>query len=101
MENQINIAIIGTRFMGRAHSNAWANVATHFNLAQQPVMKIACGRKIDDRLRAICREIWLGLLSVMIGRLLSQTRKLMLLISALRINHISRSQWLPSNLGNM
>ena len=56
MENQINVAIIGTRFMGRAHSNAWANVATHFNLAQEPVMKVACGRKIDDRVREFAEK---------------------------------------------
>ena len=56
MNKNLNIAIIGTQFMGRAHSNAWANVARHFNVGLKPVLKIACGRKIDPRHRAFAEK---------------------------------------------
>ena len=56
MTPKVNVAIIGTRFMGRAHSNAWANVAKHFTLAVEPVMKVACGRQIDDHIKAFAEQ---------------------------------------------
>jgi len=37
-----NVAIIGTRFMGKAHSNAWSSAAKFFQLDLTPVMKVAC-----------------------------------------------------------
>ncbi len=51
MDKKLNVAIIGTRFMGRAHSNAWAAVGRHFKLTSQPVMKVAVGRHLDDHIR--------------------------------------------------
>ncbi|GMV83536.1 MAG: oxidoreductase [Planctomycetota bacterium] len=41
---KLNIALIGTKFMGKAHSNAWAQVAHFFDLPVQPVMKVIVGR---------------------------------------------------------
>ncbi len=41
---QLNVAIIGYKFMGKAHSNAWKNVTNFFDLDVTPVMKVACGR---------------------------------------------------------
>ena len=41
---ELNIAIIGHRFMGRAHSNAWSQAPKFFDLPQKPVLKVACGR---------------------------------------------------------
>jgi predicted dehydrogenase len=38
----VNIAIIGTRFMGKAHSNAWSSAPKFFPLSLMPVMKVAC-----------------------------------------------------------
>ena len=38
----VNIAIIGTRFMGKAHSNAWSSAPKFFPLPLMPVMKVAC-----------------------------------------------------------
>jgi predicted dehydrogenase len=38
----VNVAIIGTGFMGKAHSNAWTNVSKFFNVGLTPVLKIAC-----------------------------------------------------------
>ena len=42
MKKEINIGIVGTQFMGRAHSNAWADVARFYDLPFQVVMKAAC-----------------------------------------------------------
>lgn len=45
---ELRIAIVGHRFMGRAHSNAWNQVAKFFDPALKPVLKVACGREKDD-----------------------------------------------------
>lgn len=42
MKSELNIGIIGTQFMGRAHSNAWYDVAQFYDLPFKPVMKAAC-----------------------------------------------------------
>ena len=41
---KLNIAMIGYKFMGKAHSNAWRQVGRFFNLPYEPVMKVICGR---------------------------------------------------------
>jgi len=38
----INVGIIGTQFMGRAHSNAYLDVDHYFDLPARPVMRAAC-----------------------------------------------------------
>jgi predicted dehydrogenase len=38
----VNIGIVGTQFMGKAHSNAYMDVAKYFDLSAEPVMKAAC-----------------------------------------------------------
>jgi predicted dehydrogenase len=43
-----NVAIIGTKFMGKAHSNAWLNAPRFFDMDLVPVMKVACGRNAAD-----------------------------------------------------
>ena len=40
----LNVAIIGYKFMGKAHSNAWKNVTNFFDVPFKPVLKVACGR---------------------------------------------------------
>ncbi len=40
----LNIAIIGHRFMGRAHSNGWLQAPRFFELKARPILKVACGR---------------------------------------------------------
>ncbi len=42
MAKEINIGIVGTAFMGRAHSNAYLDVAHYFTLPTKPVMRAAC-----------------------------------------------------------
>ncbi len=39
----LNIGLIGHQFMGKAHSNAYLNVAKFFALQREPVMKMVCG----------------------------------------------------------
>ena len=43
-KKQINIALIGYQFMGKAHSNAYRQVARYFDLDVEPVMKVLVGR---------------------------------------------------------
>ncbi|MCH8840815.1 MAG: Gfo/Idh/MocA family oxidoreductase [Planctomycetes bacterium] len=44
---QINVGLIGYKFMGKAHSQAWRTVSRFFDLDAQPVMKVICGRDAD------------------------------------------------------
>jgi predicted dehydrogenase len=43
----LNVAIIGTGFMGKAHSNAWSQAPKFFQLGIKPVMKLACDTQTD------------------------------------------------------
>ncbi|MDQ4140519.1 MAG: Gfo/Idh/MocA family oxidoreductase [Bacteroidota bacterium] len=40
----LNVGLIGYKFMGRAHSNAWITAPLFFDITSQPVLKVACGR---------------------------------------------------------
>ena len=40
----INVALIGYKFMGRAHSNAWRQAASFFDVPVKPVLKTIVGR---------------------------------------------------------
>lgn len=44
MTDTINIALLGSKFMGRAHSNAWLNVAKFFSVDIRPTMHTVVGR---------------------------------------------------------
>ncbi|MCL2232495.1 MAG: Gfo/Idh/MocA family oxidoreductase [Treponema sp.] len=44
MAKKINIAMLGTGFMGKAHSNGWLKVAKFFDVAYEPVFKVVAGR---------------------------------------------------------
>ncbi len=41
---QINVGLIGYKFMGKAHSQAWRTAGRFFDLDARPVMKVVCGR---------------------------------------------------------
>lgn len=43
-EKSLNVCLIGYKFMGKAHSQAWATVGRFFDLDAKPVMKVVCGR---------------------------------------------------------
>src|SRR5579859_291777 len=47
MKKPLNIALIGTGFMGRTHSNAYRKVGNFFDLKHQPVLKAVCARSAD------------------------------------------------------
>ena len=44
MKKELNVALIGYQFMGRAHSNAWRQVNRFFDSPLEPVMKVVVGR---------------------------------------------------------
>jgi predicted dehydrogenase len=44
MAGNTNVALIGSKFMGRAHSNAWMSVNKFFDLPRQAVMRTICAR---------------------------------------------------------
>jgi predicted dehydrogenase len=44
MPKTLNVGMIGYKFMGRAHSNAWLKADKFFDLKARPVMKVICGR---------------------------------------------------------
>ena len=44
---EINVAIIGTGFMGKAHSNGWSQVPKFFQVGLKPVLKVACDTAVD------------------------------------------------------
>ena len=51
-----NVAIIGTKFMGKAHSHAWSSVPKFFNVSIKPVLKVACGR--DEQATREFAQTW-------------------------------------------
>lgn len=48
MSKTINVGLIGNRFMGKAHSNAYLKVAKFFDMAATPVMKTVCGLNQEE-----------------------------------------------------
>jgi predicted dehydrogenase len=52
----MNVAIIGTKFMGKAHSKAWLNAPRFFDMGIKPVLKVACGQN-EAELKAFA-ERW-------------------------------------------
>ena len=41
---KLNVAMIGYKFMGKAHSNAWRQVGKFFDVPYEPIMKVLVGR---------------------------------------------------------
>ena len=54
----VNVGLIGTKFMGKAHSNAYLKVAKFFDVEPQPVMKAICGRHADETAEFAKRFGW-------------------------------------------
>jgi len=53
---EIRVGLVGCGFMGKAHSNAWLNVAKFFPLKVKPKMQVAC-----DKVKSIgkaCQGNW-------------------------------------------
>lgn len=47
-KKQLNVALIGYGFMGRAHSNAYRKVSQFFDLEYEPVMKVVSARSAPE-----------------------------------------------------
>ncbi len=55
---KLNVAMIGYKFMGKAHSNAWRQVGRFFDVPFEPVMKVVCGRNETDVRKAADQFGW-------------------------------------------
>jgi predicted dehydrogenase len=55
---EVNVALIGYAFMGRAHSNAYRQVRAFFSPRLVPRMKVICGRRRDAVEAAARRYGW-------------------------------------------
>jgi predicted dehydrogenase len=58
MSKPCNVALIGTKFMGRAHSNAWLKVAKFFDLPMDPVMHTLIARNPAETAAFAARWGW-------------------------------------------
>ncbi|MFN8007089.1 MAG: Gfo/Idh/MocA family oxidoreductase [Terriglobia bacterium] len=58
MVRKVNVALIGHRFMGKAHSNAYRQMSRFFDSDTVPVMKVICGRKEPDVKNAAASLGW-------------------------------------------
>jgi len=58
MPKTLNVGMVGYKFMGRAHSNAWLKADKFFDLKARPVMKVICGRDKDGVSQAAYRWGW-------------------------------------------
>jgi predicted dehydrogenase len=54
-QDVLGIGMVGYAFMGRAHSQAWRNVASFFDLPYRPRMAAICGRDPDAVAAAAAR----------------------------------------------
>ena len=58
MSADVNVALIGSKFMGRAHSNAWLKVGKFFTVDPLPVMHTVVGRSAADLEEFAARWGW-------------------------------------------
>ncbi|MEF9988576.1 MAG: Gfo/Idh/MocA family oxidoreductase, partial [Christensenella sp.] len=56
MKKKLNIALMGSGFMGKAHSNAWLLVNKFFDVDYEPVLKVNFGT--DEELTREFAEKW-------------------------------------------
>jgi predicted dehydrogenase len=57
-QDVLGIGMVGHAFMGRAHSQAWRNVASFFELPRPPRMAAICGRDQERVAAAAARLGW-------------------------------------------
>jgi predicted dehydrogenase len=57
-QDALGIGMVGYAFMGRAHSQAWRNVASFFDLPRLPRMAAICGRDPERVAAAAARLGW-------------------------------------------
>ncbi len=56
MAKRFNVGIIGTGFMGRAHSNAYRKVNNFFSLDTHPTLTAICALEPEEKLRAFADQ---------------------------------------------
>ncbi len=54
----LNVGLIGYRFMGKAHSNAWLQAPHFFDLPAHPVLHTICGRSAEKTREVADRWGW-------------------------------------------
>lgn len=54
----VNVGLVGSKFMGKAHSNAYLKVAKFFDVEPTPVMKALCARHADELAAFATRFGW-------------------------------------------
>jgi predicted dehydrogenase len=54
----INVALLGSKFMGRAHSNAWIKAPLFFDLPRTPALHTVCARNAEDTEAFAARWGW-------------------------------------------
>jgi predicted dehydrogenase len=57
-KNTLGVGMIGYKFMGKAHSNAWRQVTPFFEPPLTPRLKVVCGRERDKVERMAQRWGW-------------------------------------------
>ncbi|MGQ9487767.1 MAG: Gfo/Idh/MocA family protein [Armatimonadota bacterium] len=58
-KRKLNVALVGYQFMGKAHSNAYRQVARFFDdLEVEPVLKVICGRNEENVRKAAQKYGW-------------------------------------------
>ena len=55
---QVNVGMVGYKFMGKAHSQAYRDVPMFFPDAWKPVMKAICGRDEAGVKQAAEQFVW-------------------------------------------
>ena len=55
---KVHLGLIGSKFMGRAHSNAYLKVAKFFDLPVEPIMHTIAARDAADLQKFSCRWGW-------------------------------------------
>jgi predicted dehydrogenase len=58
MSESIGIGMIGYKFMGKAHSNAWRQAPQFFDSPLKPTLKIVCGRELAKVEKMASRWGW-------------------------------------------
>ncbi|MFO8153437.1 Gfo/Idh/MocA family protein [Thioalkalivibrio sp.] len=56
MSKRLNVGVIGTGFMGRAHSNAYRKVGNFFPMDIKPTLKTICALEPADKLQAFADQ---------------------------------------------
>ena len=57
-ERRLNVAMLGTKFMGRAHAHAWRTAGRFFDLPTEPGLRIVAGRDAEATLAFADRWGW-------------------------------------------